>query len=265
MAAACHSDRNTLTDRPSTVDSQRFVPTRTRSAGSDPARPGEKLADDHRAAPGAVFQSRSTVPGERAWCLAIECRLAGALARSVSGGRRTRPPRRARRRRRVRAAGGRHTSRAGRRRALRRPAPATGSPAQRGIRQLRRIRPRPAPIAALTTAANTRQSVRSLLRARRPFAVSSYARRRRSGPIRGGDPHGRPCCEVIPLRRRRESARMLGSEREWVRRPEVAQHRHVMLVLDVDCHLMDLERNFQSATFCSARRRRARASAWSAH
>ena len=140
-----------------------------------------------------------------------------------------------------------------------------GRQRKRGTRQLRRIRPRPAPIAALTTAANTRQSVRSLLRARRPFAVSSYARRRRSGPIRGGDPHGRPCCEVIPLRRRRESARMLGSEREWVRRPEVAQHRHVMLVLDVDCHLMDLERNFQSATFCSARRRRARASAWSAH
>src|SRR6266487_6987435 len=46
MAAACQSHPNTLTDRPSTVDSQRFVLPRTRTAGGDPAR----LANDHRAA-----------------------------------------------------------------------------------------------------------------------------------------------------------------------------------------------------------------------
>src|SRR6266487_1561629 len=46
MAAACQSHPNTLTDRPSTVDSQRFVSPRTRTAGGDPAG----LANDHRAA-----------------------------------------------------------------------------------------------------------------------------------------------------------------------------------------------------------------------
>ncbi len=46
MAAACQSHPNTLTDRPSTVDSQRFVSPRTRTAGAAPAR----LANDHRAA-----------------------------------------------------------------------------------------------------------------------------------------------------------------------------------------------------------------------
>src|SRR6266540_5935474 len=46
MAAACQSHPNTLTDRPSTVDSHRFVSPRTRTAGGDPAR----LANDHRAA-----------------------------------------------------------------------------------------------------------------------------------------------------------------------------------------------------------------------
>jgi hypothetical protein len=47
VAAACQSHPDTLMDRPSTVDSQRYVPPRTRSAGGDPAATGEKLANDH--------------------------------------------------------------------------------------------------------------------------------------------------------------------------------------------------------------------------
>ena len=35
------------------------------------------------------------------------------------------------------------------------------------------------------------------------------------------------------------SARVLSSEWEWVERPEEAQHRHVVLVFDAQCDLMD--------------------------
>jgi hypothetical protein len=37
-----------------------------------------------------------------------------------------------------------------------------------------------------------------------------------------------------------ESARLLRSEQDWVEMPEVAQHGHVVVVLDVHRGLMDL-------------------------
>jgi hypothetical protein len=53
----------------------------------------------------------------------------------------------------------------------------------------------------------------------------------RTGVLQRGDPSTPPV---------RDSARVPGSEWEWVKRPEVAQHRHVVLVLDAHCDLMDL-------------------------